>query len=263
MSVPMNPAAPPGKQRPGSVTISSYLLFLVAALQVLSLILSLTVIGPVTDVYEEAYADVPEIGGAAGTIGVLSAVVSGGFSLLVAVALVVLALFNNRGKNPARIVTWVLGAVLLCCFGFGLVGQAASSALTMGGTTGPDMPDQAELQRMLEEALPGWYTPVNIGLGVISLLALLVALILLALPASNEYFRKPQAAGQLMPGSMYPGYPQGEPAYPQVPGYPQAPAHPPAPPTSPPAPPAPPAAPPANPPTPPSPPENPPAPPSS
>ncbi len=96
-----------------------------------------------------------------------------------------------------------------------------------GGTTG-DGPSSEEIQRRLEEALPSWLTPVSILLGVLSLIALITALILLALPKANQFFRKPTAAWEPpTPGASYPGYPQapGQPGYPQAsgePGYPSS-----------------------------------------
>jgi hypothetical protein len=100
-------------------------------------------------------------------------------------------------------------------------------------------PDPAEVQRRLEAGLPGWYNPITTTLSVISLLALLGALILLALPASNPFFRKRTAAEEPpMPGGAYgqpsypsypdyPTYPPGEPPLPPPPGTPPPPGPPP------------------------------------
>lgn len=225
MADPTNPGAPP---RPGTVTISSYLLYLYAALGVIGAIIGLSVMGTITDVYREAYEGTSAEGTEAFVTG--TTIVVGVISVLFAAAFVVLAIFNNRGKNPSRIVTWVLGGISLCCSGTSL----ASSALTgsMNFDTGQnDVPDASEIQRRLEDALPGWYTPVSITLAVISLLALLAALILLALPPSNEFFRKPAPAWEPpLPGAAYPAYPpvqQGTAA--PAPGVPPAPGAPPAP----------------------------------
>jgi hypothetical protein len=127
--------------------------------------------------------------------------------LLFAIAFVVLAIFNNRGKNASRIVTWVLGGISLCCSGVSLAGSAFSSSMNFDSGDS-DVPDASEIQRRLEDALPGWYMPVTITIAVISLLALLVALILLALPPSNAFFRKPAPVWEPpVPGAAYPGYP--------------------------------------------------------
>lgn len=94
----------------------------------------------------------------------------------------------------------------------------------MGSGGAANAPDQAEIQRMLEDRLPSWYTPVSTTISVLAMIALLVALILLALPPSNEFFRKSQTAWEPpVPGSTYPGYPPTYPGYPPAgPGYPPA-----------------------------------------
>ena len=219
MSDPLQPGVPT-RVRPSTVTVSSYLLYATAALILIVGIVSLTTIGTTTEVYREAYRGTE----AEGTEGLLVAgtVVGVVVNLLVAAGLVVLALLNNRGKNPARIVTWVVGGLTVCCSGVGLIGQAATSAITMPSS--PGMPDAAEVQQRLEAALPGWVTPVSLVLGIIQLLALIVALVLLALPASNAFFRKPAAAGAWEPGMPtypYPGqqYP-GQEQYPGTAQYP-------------------------------------------
>ncbi|MFI6758339.1 hypothetical protein ACIBF5_04235 [Micromonospora sp. NPDC050417] len=210
----LNPsAAPVARPRPSTVTIAGYLLYLVAGLQVVQLVLSLSVLDTFNDVFDEAYAgtDMADAGAAAGTAGLIGGAVVG---LVVAAGLVVLALLNNRGKNPARIVTWVLGGLFFCCSVAGLGLTAAGNALAPSSTD-TNAPDQAEIQRLLDERLPGWYNPLTLTLSVITILALLTALILLALPPSNEFFRKQQPVWEPpVPGAAYPAYPQA--------GYPQS-----------------------------------------
>ncbi|MET8352830.1 MULTISPECIES: hypothetical protein [unclassified Micromonospora] len=213
----------PARQRPSIVTISSYLLFLFLACQVISLILTLATIGKTRDVLREAYEGssangAEQVADFFFAFGIGSSIVL----LLLAVALAVLALLNNQGRNGARITTWIIGGIMVCCVGGTLLSGAAGS-FTTGVDTGGDMPSGEEIQRRLDEALPSWITPVSLLLGVISLLALLAALILLALPKANEYFRKPTAGWEPpTPGASYPGYPQapGQPGYPQAPGQP-------------------------------------------
>ncbi len=206
MSYPMQgqpPSPPPAKRRPGTVTASSWLLFLIAAIYVLSFVLVVSTVGTMLDVYREAYEGTPqegtEAGMVAGTVG--SAVLF----LLVAIGLVVLALLNNRGKNAARIVTWVVGGLALCCNGAGLALQGILTSLP--APEGVEGPDPAEVQRQVEAALPDWYLPLSMGSQAVTILALIVALILLALPPSNEFFRKAPPAYQ--PPTYPPPYPQG------------------------------------------------------
>ena len=227
MSDPRYPA-PPQEVRPASVTISSYLLFLVAALQAIGLVLAISVLGRTMEVYEEAFAGT-EMADQAGLVATVGLVVGVGFGLLLAIGLVVLAVLNNRGKNPARIVTWVLGGLFLCCLGGGLTISAAGNALDFGPGGAGNGPDQAEVERMLEDRLPSWYVPADLTIDILAFVALLVALILLALPSANRFFRNPQTVWEPpVPGSTYPGYPPAAPGYP--PAGPPSPPSPPAPP---------------------------------
>ncbi|MGC4781896.1 hypothetical protein [Micromonospora zamorensis] len=223
----------PARQRPSIVSISSYLLFLFLACQVISLIITLSTIGKTRDALRDAYAgsnveNADQVGDVFYAIGLGSAILV----LLLAVVLGVLALFNNQGRNGARITTWIVGGIMVCCVGGGLLSNAAGG-FTAGGETGANGPSSEEVQRRLEEALPSWATAVSLLLGVISLISLLAALILLAMPKANAFFRKPTAAWEPpTPGASYqapgqPGYPQapGQPGYPQSsgePGYPQS-----------------------------------------
>ncbi|MEW2142911.1 hypothetical protein AB0869_08860 [Micromonospora vinacea] len=217
----------PARQRPSIVSISSYLLFLFLALQVISLIITLSTFGKTRDALRDAYAgsatDGDQVADVFAVIGIGGAIVL----LLLAVVLGVLALFNNQGRNGARITTWIVGGIMVCCVGGGLLSNAAGGFNTGGGTTG-DGPSPEEIQRRLEEALPSWVTPVSLLLGVLSLIALIAALVLLALPKANPFFRKQTAAWEPpTPGASYPGNPQapGQPGYPQAsaePGYPSS-----------------------------------------
>lgn len=214
MTAPLHPAAPPANPRPTVVTISSYLLFFYAVLQVISVGVSIPMVTATQEVTEELYAGTAMEGAAVG--GVIGSVLGIGISLLFAAGVVVLAIFNNRGKNPSRIVTWVAAGLTLCCTGLGLLATAASGALSGVETGDPNLPSQAELQERIEAALPGWYEPASLAIGILGMLAMLAAAILLALPAANEFFRKPPAMWEPpLPGT---GYPMGG----QYPGYPQA-----------------------------------------
>ena len=194
----------PARQRPSIVSISSYLLFLFLACQVISLIITLSTIGKTRDALRDAYAgsnveNADQVGDVFYAIGLGSAILV----LLLAVVLGVLALFNNQGRNGARITTWIVGGIMVCCVGGGLLSNAAGG-FTAGGETGANGPSSEEVQRRLEEALPSWATAVSLLLGVISLISLLAALILLAMPKANAFFRKPTAAWEPpTPGASY------------------------------------------------------------
>ncbi|WP_018254819.1 hypothetical protein [Salinispora mooreana] len=207
--------------RPGIVTISSYLLIFYAVLALIDTVIALTTLGTYQEIYRDAYAGT-DAEGVEGVV-VFMVVAMSLVSLLFAAGLVVLALLNNRGMNTARIITWVVGGIALCCNGVGLTFSAAGSA--MGGEASDDVVSQEEINRRLEEAVPSWHEPVLMLTAILGIIALLVALILLALPKSNEFFRKPQQQWEPpVPGAAYPMAPGG-PAYPTTPGqpgYPQA-----------------------------------------
>ncbi|TDB73716.1 hypothetical protein [Micromonospora sp. KC723] len=211
----------PARARPAVVTISSYLLILFALLQVISLIIALATAGTIRDVLDDAYRGTAANGAQEVATFAMAFMVGGAvLGLLLAIVLAVLGQFNNRGVNGTRIATWVLGGILFCCCGLNTAGGLANGIGTTGGPSGGDMPSGEEIARRLEEGLPSWYTPVTTLLAVLTLLSLLVALILLALPKANEFFRKPQPAWEPpAPGAAYPGYPTG---YPTTPGYPQS-----------------------------------------
>ncbi len=223
------PVAPAnGAARPTTVTVSSYLLMLVAALSAIGAVISLTSIGTVSQAWRDVYRGDQQLAQASsfavGAVGGGAAVL-----LLWAAVLVILAILNNRGRNASRIVTWVLGGISLCCSGFSLLGNAISGAANLQGTGGAE---SEQFQRRLDELTPAWQEPVGLITNILTLLAMLAALILLALPASNAFFRKPAAAGWMPPGPGSP-YPSAPPPYPSYPGqqpYPgqqQAPAQPP------------------------------------
>jgi hypothetical protein len=195
-------AVPPGpgeRVRPATVTIASALLIVVAVVYVISFIMALSIVGTMTEIFEEEFAGT-EADGMEGVVA--GATIAGSaINLLIAIGLVVLAVLNNKGKNPARIVTWVLGGIGLCCAGFGLLGSGLSSSFGGSGDV-----DQERLEQRLSDALPSWFEATSLATTIISIIALAGALLLLALPPSNEFFRKPQQ----------PFEPPPPPAYPQV-----------------------------------------------
>ncbi|MFI7545637.1 hypothetical protein [Actinoplanes sp. NPDC049599] len=212
MSDPMNAGMPAAPARPTVVTVSSYLLYFSAAASIVSAVLSLTTVSTIRDVYADLYDDTANSG--MESIIVAVSVVGVVINILFAAGLAILAIYNNRGRQGARITTWVLGGIFLCCNGFGLLGNAATSGMNLdaGSTSGPSA---SEVEARLSDELPGWFTPISTTLTVLIVLALLGAVILLALPAANAYFRKPQVAWD--PLNPYPGYPGQAPPYP---GYP-------------------------------------------
>ncbi|MGK5680022.1 hypothetical protein [Actinoplanes sp. URMC 104] len=203
--------------------MATYLLYLVAAIQVINALITFAIAGDLTDAARDAYAGTD----AEGAESFVSVVFIGGavINLLLGAGFAVLGFFDSRGKNPARIVTWVIGGISLCCFGASLGSTALVGAVDTGGTT-TGGPTEAEVQRRLDDAMPGWFSSTTTTLSVLALLAILGTIILLALPAANEFFRKRTSAAW-DPSTPYPPYPggygppSGGPGYgaPGAPGY--------------------------------------------
>lgn len=193
------------RTRPTVVTVAVWLLYLAAALQLISLVVDLSQLSTIADTYEDAYRgtgdeDAMRTGAIFSTSA--GAVIGGLFGI----AFILLGIFTGRGKNPARITTWVIAGLGVCCGTLGVIANAVSGSLNLGSSdTGPS---PEELRERLDAALPSWYNPVVLTLAVLVLLSLLTVIILLALPPSNEFFRKPEAVWQ-------------PPTYPQAGGYPQ------------------------------------------
>ncbi|WP_204296645.1 hypothetical protein [Actinoplanes campanulatus] len=189
-------------------------------MQLLSAVLVVSMIGTVTEAYQDAM-DAEDFPAEISTFIGIVLVVTAGFYLLIAVGLVVLAIFNNRGKNGARITTWVIAGLGLCCNSLGLGGTVAGTAI---GGTAPST-EQAQIEADVAAAMPGWYDAISLLTSVITVLALLGAIILLALPPSNAFFRRPVPWNPAMPYGPYPSLP-GQPGFPVQPGYPHQAGHP-------------------------------------
>lgn len=223
MSVPTYPGYHPQPARPATVTASSMLLYLVVAMQLLSAVLVVSMIGTVTEAYQDAMS-ADDFPGEVGTFISVVLVFTASIYLLIAVGLVVLAIFNNRGKNGARITTWVIAGLGLCCNALGLGSTVAGTAV--GGTV--PSTEQAQVEADVAAAMPGWYDAISLVTSVITVLALLGAIILLALPQSNAFFRRPAPWNPAMPFGPYPSLP-GQPGFPVQPGYPHQAGYPPQP----------------------------------
>lgn len=212
------------KRRPSVVTAAVALLYLVAALQLVAIALSATSLGPIRDVYQDEYAgtELEDVMATSVTIGIVVGLV---VSVLFAAVFVVLAMLDGRGKNPARIVTWVIGGIGVLCYGCTVASSGLSGAFTGFGadTNQSGLPDPDEVARRVEAAIPSWQGTVSLINSVILLVALVAVIILLALPASNAFFRKESEVW--VPPTQWPagGPPGGAPGatgYPDYPGTP-------------------------------------------
>lgn len=120
-------------------------------------------------------------------------------TLVLAVIVVVLAVLLLRASKAARIITWVLIGISLCCGVCGSIGTLArgSTSITAEGVS--DATAKALLQA-LEDSVPSWVGGVSTGLTGLQLLGYIAVAVLLALPAANAFFRhRPPAEPPPMP----------------------------------------------------------------
>lgn len=189
MSYTVVPAEP--KRRPGVVTAAVALLYVVAALQLVSVGLSALTIGPIRDVYTRAYAgtDAEQFMSTSITIGLI---VGAAIGVAFAIGYVVLAVFDGRGKNPARIVTWVIAGLGVLCYSCSLASQSLGNAFSGFGRNAnqSDLPDPDVVAKQVQDAIPAWQGTLATVDTLVFLVALVAVIILLALPASNTFFRK-------------------------------------------------------------------------
>jgi hypothetical protein len=215
------------------VSVASALLFLGVVCLLAIAVAQFVVVEP-TGRAMEAAVDTP---GEEGSGTLFAGVLYGGggsLNVLFAIALAVLAGLDLAGKRAARVMTWIVAPLTVLCCG---CGSAIYSNLifnsTMAGSSTGNTDLTAEQVQALGDALPPWFTPTVLLLVAVLLMCVIGTTIALALPASNEYFRKrtevwipptgwPGAAPGGYPGAgAYPGgYPAGYPGYPGYPDYP-------------------------------------------
>src|SRR5262245_46631280 len=114
MSYTVVPPAP--RPRPATVTAARSLLSFWAGVQVLSLGLSLSTIGPIGSALDESVAGKPEAD-AVRTAAIVAVIFASVISVCFAVATAVVGVQVGRGRNAARIVAWVIGGIAVLCYG--------------------------------------------------------------------------------------------------------------------------------------------------
>jgi hypothetical protein len=189
--VPEQPAGQPA--RPGTVSFATVLMYVLALISLISLALALyqgtfmTKEKLLTIFQDGGYPkDQADVAASATPIGIY---VGAGFGLVMAIVYILLAMFVNRGKQWARITTWiVVGFFGACCNLLGVAGTAVGNSFS--GMGAPSGVDSKKIAEDIAALAPSWMQPLTIALSVISLLAALGAVILLALPPSHPFFRK-------------------------------------------------------------------------
>lgn len=191
------PSEPAAKTPPATVTYAAWSQYAILALAVISTVLTIVSTLDVVGQMRDALSSTDTLNqGELETMLSLVQVISIGaavVTLLFSVAVGVLGHFNLKGRNGARVATWVLAGVGLAC---GVCsGAAAPFNSTVNTATSGD-----ELTNSVNDALstiqiPAWQNTVSILLLVVSTILYLVVIVLLAMPASNDYFRKDPSAG--------------------------------------------------------------------
>jgi len=175
---------PSQKPRPSVVSASSLLLYVLAGLMVVSAGLSGYADWTLRGVSAGAQtAEERQISEATATV---SLVASLALYLALAVGFVVVGILIGKGKQAARIVTWVLAGLTLLCNGCGLIATAFQDQLLSQVSGGQDVADE------INATLPGWVNPVSLVVDIVAILGLVAVIILLTMPAANEFFRREQ-----------------------------------------------------------------------
>jgi hypothetical protein len=188
MAYAATPAAP--RSRPSTVTAALWLLYLYVALAVVGAGIWAANFSAFRDAFTNAFRN-SDAADAASAIAVVTVVIGAGIPLLFGIVLLVFGMLAGKGRNWARIVTWVVGGIGVCCSGASLIQNAVGSSMNFRSNNGANMPTQEEIQRAVEQSVPSWFGPTLAVIGIVGLLALLASLILFALPASNAFYRKP------------------------------------------------------------------------
>jgi len=209
-------AVPGPKPRPGVVTAAAGLLFALIAVHLVSLIPGIAQVSTIQNVV----ADEPNGTTAAAmrigaTVGIVVAVV---VALLLIACYAVLGVFVAKGKQVARIITWVVAGIFALSTVVSLAGGTAALNSRL-----PQTAEAGDLQARIKDATPSWIGTATTAINAVTLIALLCVILLLALPAANEYFRKPPAQWPAA-GGPYPYHPPYPPGMP-VPPAPVAPPH--------------------------------------
>lgn len=191
------PVAIPDRPRPTAVTAAGGLLYLVAALQAVSLIVSLATISTVINYLDTTYASYPNHNTimTAGKVGVAVGIV---LALAQIVLYIVLAVFDLRGRHGMRVATWVVASLGALCLGCGTFGNITGSAFQSGATGS----QQATVN--VRNLMPAWAVDTSTTVTVISMAALVAVIILLATSESNTYFRRTPPMMMYAGGSVYP-----------------------------------------------------------
>ncbi|MET7374929.1 hypothetical protein [Micromonospora arida] len=172
-----HPARPP---RPRIVALACLLLALAAVAQLAALPLRYWH----QDFFHTAASSFePTDGVAFAALGSTADLAADLLTAVLAIGLLALAAANLVGVNRARIASWASAPVLACC---ATVGAVRSPRPLYSIYSAEDMD---RITAMARDDMPGWLEPLLLTLGLGVPMAMLVALVLLALPPANAFFQ--------------------------------------------------------------------------
>jgi len=177
------PPQPPRARRPWTIRVVSYLLLLAVAvllLQLAAYVYDLTAFGAVVDRAGRAVRASPADLDAATSASNISDAVALAVLLLCVLALLAGTAGIRRASPGGRVLSLVGCAVLLTC----CTGVSVSNVVLAAPTSALDR----EITRLQDASYPYWVTVADYA-GLLLYPLLLLAFVLLLLPASNRYFR--------------------------------------------------------------------------
>ncbi|MFK3982718.1 hypothetical protein ACI2K4_20365 [Micromonospora sp. NPDC050397] len=185
------PAVPvPVPRRPTVVTLTAFLLGLMAFGGLVHAGVGLATAGGTVDRFRDATAgiqgDRSEVDALVSLVRLVAAVGTA-VAVVAAVVLVGLAVGNLRGANRVRIATWVVCALGLLAGCAVLTVQAAQWSVPLDSARDDQL--STEVVAALTDAYPSWWVSLTVGVSVTQALGYFVVATLLALPAANAYFR--------------------------------------------------------------------------
>lgn len=189
---------PDPRPRPGVVTAAGILLYGAAGLIVAQVIVSASILNRELTATREAFQNLDH-GSSVISLTRATSIASLVINVIIAVAFAIFAYYNLRGRQGIRIATWVVGGLAVLCYGCGTVGASLGTKLSTGTDQDPQI--KAATQHVAD-SLPNWATTAGTVVDGLLFICLLLVIVLLAVPASNAYFRKPEP-----PALSYPGFP--------------------------------------------------------
>lgn len=176
--------------RPGSVTLACWLLYLVALLHLAGAVVSLVYMNRIATAAKEAFPqyDNTDRLQAFTKAGLVTGMVS---AVVLALGLMFLASLNAKGRNGARVTTWIFSILGVLATAYNARGVLFNGSLPFGlDPSKADKPDPVEVAKAIKAAMPSWYYPATLWSSVVEMVALILVILLLLTPAAHAFFRR-------------------------------------------------------------------------